>query len=74
MFAERADYFFARCITDLQSFETAKLTRPIVILMTNAYMQKLNDLQPRDFIDVQSFFWVTVAPKGKTRAASRAKR
>jgi len=38
-FAERADFFFARCISDLQSFETARLTRPIVILMTNAYVQ-----------------------------------
>ena len=50
------------------------VTYEAVLRMTNAYMQKLKDLQPRDFIDVQSFFWVTVAAKGKTRAAHRAKR
>nr|WP_242464157.1 hypothetical protein [Thiococcus pfennigii] len=31
-FAERAGYFFGRCLNDLLSFETAYLTRPLVIL------------------------------------------
>lgn len=39
LFAEKADFFFRTCVSDLLSFETARLTRPIVILMTNAYMQ-----------------------------------
>ena len=36
--AERADFFFRTCVADLGSFETARLTRPIVIMMTNAYI------------------------------------
>jgi hypothetical protein len=39
IFTERADFFFVQSVSDLQSFETARLTRPIVILMANAYMQ-----------------------------------
>jgi hypothetical protein len=31
-FTERADFFFGRCLDDLLSFETAYLTRPLVIL------------------------------------------
>jgi hypothetical protein len=31
-YAERAEFFFRRCLTDLHSFETAYLTRPRVIL------------------------------------------
>jgi YetA-like protein len=39
VFGERADFFFRTCVSDLLSFKTAQLTRPIAILMTNAYMQ-----------------------------------
>jgi hypothetical protein len=39
IFAERADFFFRTCVSDLLSFATARLTRPIAILMTNAYLQ-----------------------------------
>jgi hypothetical protein len=38
-YLQRAADFFRACITDLRSFETCRLTRPIVLLMTNAYMQ-----------------------------------
>ncbi len=35
---EKAGAFFEACIRDLLSFSTCSLTRPIVILMTNAYV------------------------------------
>lgn len=37
-FLQKADFFFSRCITDLLSFKTCTLTRPLVLLMTNVYM------------------------------------
>lgn len=38
LFQSKADFFFNACMTDLQSFSTHTLTRPIVLLMTNAYV------------------------------------
>jgi hypothetical protein len=35
----RADFFFDRCLDDLLSFETARLTRPLVILCVHGAMQ-----------------------------------
>lgn len=37
-FREKAFLFFQTCIRDLQSFSTCTLTRPIVLLLTNAYV------------------------------------
>ncbi|TKB63188.1 MAG: hypothetical protein E8D47_13260 [Nitrospira sp.] len=37
-FRKKADFFFDACITDLQSYDTHTLTRPLVLLMTNAYV------------------------------------
>jgi len=43
-FAEKADFFFQRCLDDVQSFATAHLTRPLVLLVVygtiHAYFQK----------------------------------
>jgi hypothetical protein len=36
-FFQKASFFFQTCIRDLQSFETCLLTRPLVLLMTNAF-------------------------------------
>jgi hypothetical protein len=38
-FLNRAKFFFERCIHDLRGFPTRTLTRPVVLLMTNGYMQ-----------------------------------
>ena len=37
-FLKKADYFFQTCVSDLRSFSTAYLTRPIVLLLVNGYM------------------------------------
>jgi len=47
IFSERADFFFRTCVSDLLSFETARLTRPIAILMTNAYVQASSEWRTR---------------------------
>lgn len=38
IFCERADFFFDRCLNDLLSFNTAFLTRPMVILSVYGYV------------------------------------
>jgi len=38
VFLEKSDFFFRSCITDLRSYATAHLTRPIVLLLVNGYM------------------------------------
>lgn len=43
-----------------------------VLRMSQLYMQQLADLGPRDFIDVQSFFWVTGGSFEGTLAEHRA--
>ncbi len=40
---QKARFFFDRCLADLLSFETAYLTRPMVILMTYGFMQACFD-------------------------------
>ena len=37
-FNEKAKFFFDSCIKDLRAFPTYKLTRPLVLLLTNAYV------------------------------------
>lgn len=37
-FTQKAVFFFQACINDLRSWETYTLTRPLVLLMTNAYV------------------------------------
>ena len=37
-FLERAEFFFHACITDLLTYRTCTLTRPLVLLITNGYM------------------------------------
>jgi hypothetical protein len=36
-FRQKAEFFFQACIRDLTSFETCTLTRPLVLLITNAF-------------------------------------
>ncbi len=42
-FRARARFFFDRCLDDVLSFETAYLTRPLVILCGNGYVQAYYD-------------------------------
>jgi len=37
-FRQKAEFFFQACIRDLCSFPTRALTRPVVLLLTNAYI------------------------------------
>lgn len=37
-FLQKSEEFFNAAVTDLMSFETCRLTRPIVLMLTNAYM------------------------------------
>lgn len=39
VFVTKAGEFFATCVHDLCSFSTARLTRPLVLLLTNGFMQ-----------------------------------
>jgi hypothetical protein len=45
---QKAEAFFRACITDVLSFDTCTLTRPLVILMTNGYMQAYFDRYPEE--------------------------
>jgi hypothetical protein len=45
-----------------------------VLRMSHLYMDQLADLGPRDFIDIQSFFWITGGSFEKTLAEQKAKR
>lgn len=47
-FRERANYFFDRCLADLLSFDTAFLTRPLVILCTHGYVHAYFQEERRD--------------------------
>jgi hypothetical protein len=47
-FLRKAEYFFQACISDLLSFETCTLTRPIVLLMTNGFMQAYFEQHPTE--------------------------
>jgi YetA-like protein len=45
-FLQKADFFFQACIRDLRSFDTCTLTRPLVLLMTNAFRHTYFQLHP----------------------------
>jgi hypothetical protein len=45
-FLQKAAYFFQACISDLRSFETCTLTRPLVLLMANACRHTYFQLHP----------------------------
>jgi hypothetical protein len=51
-YQKKAAFFFQRCIKDLLSFPTCTLTRPIVVVLTNAYIGSyfqthLQEIAPR---------------------------
>jgi hypothetical protein len=43
---QKADFFFQACIRDLRSFDTCTLTRPLVLLMTNAFRHTYFQFHP----------------------------
>jgi hypothetical protein len=43
---QKADVFFHTCIQDLRSFDTCTLTRPLVLLITNAFRHTYFQLHP----------------------------
>jgi hypothetical protein len=43
---QKADFFFHACIRDLRSFNTCTLTRPLVLLMSNAFRHTYFQLHP----------------------------
>ena len=45
-YLQKAEAFFRACVTDVLSFDTCTLTRPIVILMANGYVQAYFDCYP----------------------------
>jgi hypothetical protein len=47
-FQEKARFFFRTCIADLRSFPTSTLTRPVVLLLTNAYAHSYFEMYPEE--------------------------
>ena len=47
-FFERAEFFFEACVKDLTRYRTCTLTRPVVLMMTNAYMRAYFQARPCD--------------------------
>jgi hypothetical protein len=47
-FRQKADYFFNTCIKDLTRFPSCTLTRPLVLLMTNAYVHAYFQRHPEE--------------------------
>jgi hypothetical protein len=45
---QKAEYFFQACIHDLRTFPTCTLARPVVLLMTNAYMHTYFQIHPEE--------------------------
>ena len=45
-FRQKAEFFFQACIRDLRSFDTCTLTRPLVLLMSNAFRHTYFQLHP----------------------------
>jgi hypothetical protein len=43
---QKADFFFQACIGDLRSFDTCTLTRPLVILIANAFRHTYFQVHP----------------------------
>ena len=77
-FTEKANFFFNRCLTDLLSFETAFLTRPLVILSVygyvHAYFQKHQTENPDYRIHGYDFGIPTVFLPQKARIKATLKR
>jgi YetA-like protein len=48
-FREKAEFFYQACIHDLRSFDTCTLTRPLVLLMANAFRHTYFQLHPDEF-------------------------
>jgi hypothetical protein len=46
VFLRKADFFFQACIRDLRSFDTCTLTRPLVLLLSNAFRHTYFQLYP----------------------------
>ena len=45
-FRQKAEFFFQACIRDVRSFDTCTLTRPLVLLMSNAFRHTYFQLHP----------------------------
>jgi hypothetical protein len=45
-YRQKADFFFQRSIEDVSAFPTCTLTRPLVLLMTNAYIHTYFQMYP----------------------------
>jgi hypothetical protein len=58
-FSERASYFFERCLDDVLSFDTAYLTRPLVLLtvygFVHGYFQRTDPNGPAYSVHAHSF-------------------
>lgn len=46
LFLQKSEFFFNACVADLLSFRTWALTRPVVLLMTNAFMHNYFRVHP----------------------------
>jgi hypothetical protein len=47
-FRQKAEFFYQACIQDLCSFPTCTLTRPLVLLLTNAYVHAYFQTHPEE--------------------------
>lgn len=47
-FRRQAEFFFHACLQDLQTFPTCTLTRPLVLLLTNAYTHAFFQTHPEE--------------------------
>ena len=50
LFLGKAEMFFRSSVSDLLSFETSRLTRPIVLLLVNGYMQAYFQQHPEESV------------------------
>jgi hypothetical protein len=62
-YLQKARAFFGACVTDLLSFDTCTLTRPIVILMANGYMQAYFNCYPEETAPLPTSEYDFGAPK-----------
>jgi hypothetical protein len=65
-YLQKAEAFFRACVTDVLSFDTCTLTRPIVILMANGYMQAYFDRYPEETAPLPASEYDFGAPKNFT--------
>jgi hypothetical protein len=66
VYLQKAEAFFRACVTDVLSFDTCTLTRPIVILMANGYMQAYFDRYPEETAPLPASEYDFGAPKNFT--------